>query len=370
MRCRQCGTPLLEKARFCTNCGLPAAESQSGKASPDADSVAPEPDEQSSMSDATAQDDPISKTLVVKKRPTHPGETQAADQASHHKRKKKQKKQEQEETSWDSLITGPIYEPSWPTFQADSDADFHTRLNDDSLNTQENRPIESDDTSPPVTPLSPQTPPSSLSYFRLNLNNSAKVTYMPAVVQQSQFTPRRRSGRGWILGCLLTLIIVLAVLIGAWFLIGRPYLHNMAESKINQALGGAINQLPQEQIPPGVPLPTKSIPLSETFINNLITVNSSPSSPVQNTKVSISPQSFTLTFQTYGFNNSISQVPAAKNGQLVATNVNISGPVSLIMTPDEMTSILNRNFANAQQRIQRPITGVQLKDHEMDLIIQ
>jgi hypothetical protein len=40
------------------------------------------------------------------------------------------------------------------------------------------------------------------------------------------------------------------------------------------------------------------------------------------------------------------------------------------MTPDEMTSILNRNFAAMQQRIQRPITDVQLKDHEMDLILQ
>ena len=194
---------------------------------------------------------------------------------------------------------------------------------------------------------------------------------MPAVVQQPQFARRRRSGRGWVLGCLLTLIIVLAVLIGAWFLIGRPYLHNMAETKINQALGSAIKQIPQApQVPPGVALPTRSIPISETFINNLITINSSPSSPVQNTQVSISPQSFMITFQTYGFNNSISQIPAAKNGQLVATNVNLSGPISLIMTPDDMTGILNRNFANAQQRIQRPITGVQLKDHEMDLIIQ
>jgi len=194
---------------------------------------------------------------------------------------------------------------------------------------------------------------------------------MPAVVPQSQFTPRRRSGRGRVWGCLLTLIIILVALIAAWFLVGRPYLHNMAETKINQALGSAIKQIPQApQVPPGVALPTRSIPISETFINNLITINSSPSGPVQNTQVSISPQSFTLTFQTYGFNNTVSQVPAAKNGELVATDVNISGPLSLIMTPDEMTSILNRNFANAQQRIQRPITGVQLKAHEMDLIIQ
>jgi uncharacterized protein (UPF0333 family) len=194
---------------------------------------------------------------------------------------------------------------------------------------------------------------------------------MPAVVQQPYLDRRRRSGRGWVLGCLLTLIIILAVLIGAWFLVGRPYLHNQAETRINQALGSAINQIPQApQVPPGVTIPTRSIPLSETFLNNLITMNSSPSGPVQNTKVSISPQSFILTFQTYGFNNSISQVPVVQHGQLVATDVNISGPVSLIMTPDEMTQILNNNFAKAQQRIQQPIIGVQLKEHEMDLIVQ
>src|SRR5579884_3132775 len=206
MRCRQCGTPLLENARFCTNCGLPADELQPGKTSPDdAASAGSEPDEQSSTSDSTVQDDLNSKTLVVKKRPAKhtPGEIQTP----HHKqqsKRKKQKKQNQEDTAWDSLTTGPIYEPSWPTSQTDSEADFHTSadfhagLNDDPRDTQENRPIESDDTSPPVTPLSPQPPPSSLSYFRLNANNSAKVTHMPAVVQQSQFTRRRRSGRGWV----------------------------------------------------------------------------------------------------------------------------------------------------------------------------
>ncbi|HEY7417916.1 MAG TPA: zinc ribbon domain-containing protein [Ktedonobacteraceae bacterium] len=357
MRCRQCDTPLLEKARFCSNCGLPVTEAQPGEASTDIDSSEPESGEQPSPSDPTARDDPAQTILMIRR------SARASSKGRRAADSEQQKEQEQAEKAWDSLTTGPVHEPSWPAPQADSD--------NSSNNAQENRPIEAYDTLPAVTPLSPRTPSLSLSYFRLNLKNSAKVTHMPAVIQQQQFARRRSRGSGWGVGCLLTLVIVLAVLIAAWFLAVRPYLHGLAEKEINHALSSAINQIPQlPQVPPGVVIPERSIPLSETFLNNVITLDSSPSSPVQNAKVSISPQNFKLTFQTFGFDNTVTQVPEVKNGQLVATNVSISGPLLLIMTPDEMTGILNQNFATAQQRIQMPIHGVQLKDHEMDLIVQ
>lgn len=76
-----------------------------------------------------------------------------------------------------------------------------------------------------------------------------------------------------------------------------------------------------------------------------------------------------MSFQTYGFSNGLSLKPALQNGRLVATNVAVNGPFSLIMSPDELTPLLNRHLSDAQNRIKYSIKSVQLKDHEMDLTL-
>jgi hypothetical protein len=174
--------------------------------------------------------------------------------------------------------------------------------------------------------------------------------------------PRRKRGRRG-LGCLITLIIVVIVVVAGWFLALRPYLHNMAEQAIDRGMSSAINQIP----PQIALLPISSVPIQETSINNMIVLNSSPASPLQNTAVHITPSNVELAFQVYGLPCSISQVPRAENGQLVATNVSVNGVLGLIMSPDEMTTILNNNYAKAQGRLHHQIQNAQLKDHEMDL---
>lgn len=342
MRCRRCNTLLLEEARFCTNCGLPTAGTQHDSVSSDAatppTSSPPEEHDEQTPVDSGEQADSPEATLIVKRSQHAPTIEQPVDNKEATGQEKNTPKTYDEELALEVPSSLP---------QAAS------------TTIQEKRPAVPR-TPPAVIGVSPKTPSPSLSIFRLN--TSEKATHMlPAVVQPQMPRRKRRGGAG----CLLTLLLVLAILIGAWFFIVRPYLHTMAENQIDRELSTATNQLPQIS-----QLPVNSIPISENLINNLIVINTAPSSPVQNTRVSISPQNFKLTFQVYGMENTVTQVPKVENGQLVATNVTVTGPLLLIMTPDEMTSILNRNFAAMQQRIQRPITDVQLKDHEMDLILQ
>lgn len=171
-----------------------------------------------------------------------------------------------------------------------------------------------------------------------------------------------KSRRG---GCLpkilITLVILAIVVAGGWFIGLRPYLHSLAQNQIDQELSSSIDQI----IP--VPLPVNTLTVTETAINNLFVLNHAPADPVQNMHLTITPGNVQLDFQAYGFPCSVSGILTASNGKPVITNVAIQGVLGLIMSPDELTTILNNHLSDAQARLHRSINSVTLKEHEIDL---
>jgi hypothetical protein len=216
---------------------------------------------------------------------------------------------------------------------------------------------------PPHLPfLSPNTPSPSLPYFRLDTSN--KVRHMlPAVVNPQTQVVRRRKRGG--LGCLVTLLVLVLIIAGAWSFVLQPFLHNLAEGQLNQALSAAVNQIPSG----ASALPTSSLKISETVINNLIVLNTSPSSPIQSPATHITPANIQIDFQLYGLPCSITAVPKVQNNQLVATNVNVNGIIGLVLSPNDITNIINQHLVDAQNRLQHPVKNVQLKDNEVDLTL-
>ncbi|HJT56242.1 MAG TPA: hypothetical protein VJ761_07105 [Ktedonobacteraceae bacterium] len=170
--------------------------------------------------------------------------------------------------------------------------------------------------------------------------------------------PRRR--RGCLPKILITLVILLAVVVGGWIIGLRPYLHSLAQSQIDQELASSVDQI----IP--LPPPVNTLTVTDTMINNLIGSDHS-SDPVQNTHVTITSSGLKLDFQVYGFPCSVTGNLIASNGKPVITNVGIQGIVGLIMSPDELTPILNNHLSDAQSRLHRLINTITLKDHEIDL---
>lgn len=171
--------------------------------------------------------------------------------------------------------------------------------------------------------------------------------------------PRRR------LGCLpkilITLVILLALVAGGWFIGLRPYLHSLAQNQIDQELANSIDQI----IP--LPPPINTLTVMDTTINNLIVLNHAPSDPVQNAHLTITSGGLKLDFQAYGFSCSVTGNLVASNGKSMVTNVAIQGIVGLIMSPDELTTILNNRLSDAQSRLHRVINAITLKNHEIDL---
>jgi zinc-ribbon domain len=307
MRCTNCNTPLQDKARFCSTCGTPVVTSGENHTIEDI-SISSEADE-----DGTSSEIPKTQTYVN----SQPRETNApALQISLRNTRERETKNSQ------------IYQ----------------------------------ETSPHLSFLSPNTPSPSLPYFRLDTSNKVR-NMLPAVVNpQTAKVPRRKRGG---LGCLLTLLVLVVIIAGAWSFVLQPFLHNLAEDQLNQALSAAVNQIPSG----ASTLPTNSLKISETVINNLIVLNTSPSSPIQSPSTHITPANIRIDFQLYGQPCSITAVPEVQNNRLVATNTTVSGIIGLVLSPNDITSIVNQHLAAAQSRLQHPVKNVQLKDHEVDLTL-
>lgn len=215
-----------------------------------------------------------------------------------------------------------------------------------------------------------QGPPSQPGAFQ-----QQEVPVQPGVFQDGgprnlsttgNVTPKRkRRGRGCLIGFLVTLIIVVVVATGGWFFLLRPYLHNLAANQMSNVLTNGINQIPLSV----VLLQPQVLQVQESTLNNLIVLETAPSDPVQHMQVSITPSIMTINFQVYGFGCTITGIPTAQNGHLVVTNVNVQGLASLIMSSDELTSLLNQKLAQAQTRLLHPILKVQLKNQELDLTL-
>ncbi|HCI81806.1 MAG TPA: hypothetical protein DHW02_19190 [Ktedonobacter sp.] len=189
-------------------------------------------------------------------------------------------------------------------------------------------------------------------------------TFQPAPTQPTK--PKRRSRLG---GCLLGafgLLVVLIIGLGAvWVFVARPYLHNIAVQQINNVMSQAVNQIPPQlsQLPPG------PVVIQQNALNNLITLNTSPSDPVQHTNAQITPNKLVFDFQIYGQNGTITGVPVAQGGKLILTNATVSGLIGLILSPSDITSIFNQHMADAQARLNHQIVSVQLASQQMTLLL-
>ena len=176
---------------------------------------------------------------------------------------------------------------------------------------------------------------------------------------------RRRAGRIWA-RLLLTLVLLLAVLAGAWFFGVRPYLHNLVQTQLDRALTVPESQvlLGMIVVPPGS---QQTIHGSESSMNTYL--SSSNTDQVQNLHMTITPASLSLSFTSYGQNCSITALPILSNGQLQVTNVQVQGLLELVMSNDELTSELNNNLQTFSSEMTHKITKITLLEHEIDVQI-
>src|SRR5882724_1768546 len=171
--------------------------------------------------------------------------------------------------------------------------------------------------------------------------------------------------RGNPLGCLvsvLTLLLILVLILGAGFVfIARPF----AQSQLDQAMSKAVDQIPDA----AVLLPAGPISVTNNFLTNIIAVNLAPSDPVKNPKATITPQGVQIVLEIFGQPCSMQGLPQLVNGQLKATNVQVSGMLALFISSDEATTMINRHLSTAQTKLKHSIQSLQLQDGTMTITL-
>ncbi len=286
MNCVRCNVPLEENARFCRNCGLPVAASQ---------------------------------TQQVLLAPT------------------------QEQATEETIRIAPLIEQ----LQSQNTQQYVPQSYQQQTQRQQQIPVPS------------QSP---LDYYQPRATGRAGSS-RAAVVNAS----RRRSPVGCILGCLGTLIVFVLLLAATWIFALRPYIHDAAVTQMDTAMASAVNQIP----PVAVPIsPGKMIQIPESTVNALLTSNSTGTDAIQDTNIQITPNQMLLDLKAYGQDCTITAIPQEKNGALVATNVTVSGIVSLVISPKDITNLLDKHLQEAQARIGHNISSVHLLDHEIDVTFQ
>ncbi|HXX78651.1 MAG TPA: hypothetical protein VEI53_09180, partial [Ktedonobacteraceae bacterium] len=164
-------------------------------------------------------------------------------------------------------------------------------------------------------------------------------------------------------------LLVLALLVvGVWFLLLRPYLHGVAQSKVDGVFTSTTNLI--NPIALGIIASSNQpVVITEDAANNLIALNNSQSDPVQPGHLSITPDGLRMEFQTFGLTSTVTGTPKVVNGQIVMTGVTVQGPLSIIMSSDELTSEANADLQQVSAAAQRPIKSLVLKNQEVDITL-
>jgi hypothetical protein len=333
MNCKNCNSPLEPQGRFCPLCGTPA--------------------EGNSMVSGANRTSPVAS---MQNRPIEAESTLITPQQSMlplmNPQSLSQQPQQMDQIGLSQ--SGGYAQPGAPMPYSQQPSPFYP---------PQNQPLPS----APTESLLPQ-----------DLNQIARGSQTPAGAMNVQKSRRRR--RPSFLGCfsviIAVLILLFASLAGTWFLFLRPYVHGIVEQKLDETMTKAVNQIPS--LPPQPPLPFNPPPITlsvgESGLENLIKLNIAPSDPVQDPVVHINQQGVRLEFNAHvdflpmSFPCAVSFLPALDNqNNLVAQNVNIEGIVNQVISPDEMTTLLNQHFSAAVQKINHPISSINLQQGEMDV---
>lgn len=145
---------------------------------------------------------------------------------------------------------------------------------------------------------------------------------------------------------LVTLCVLLAATLGAWALVIRPAVHAAVDGQLQRALDTAIEQAApaSASIPPGTRL---SITISAADVN--ADINSELGDvPVKNVQVHFHDGGYINTsYSLLGSGAIVTQLVPLANGRVEAVNTDVTGPLTLVESSDEMT----RTFDEALGRL-------------------
>lgn len=178
-------------------------------------------------------------------------------------------------------------------------------------------------------------------------------------------TRRAKRRRRWPWYFLLFLLIFGVVAAGGWILFLRPAVHQSVDGEIQQGLQRAVGQIPFDAAraaPSGYILP-----IPEDQMNTYLSQNSAALAPITSMQISLQPGVMVVTFQAYGFGSTVSLGLAVQDGKLIAQNVQVSGLLSWVETPQELTPRLNEALVQVTTNLGHQLGSVTIDEGVLKL---
>lgn len=214
--------------------------------------------------------------------------------------------------------------------------------------------------------------PAPRASVRSGAGTRGQAPFWPGAERRSAHTPVRRR-TGWLArglaGLALSLVVLAAMSVVLWLMLLRPYLHARADGAISAALNQAIATLPV--IPDQafqVISPTVSISDVET---NALLAHTLPSGTgVDQLSATFQTNALIVTYHAYGQQGTIETGLQAQNGQLIATDTRVSGPLGWVESGDELRATLNQALGELAAKTPHGFQGVRIAPGQLTVTLK
>jgi hypothetical protein len=194
--------------------------------------------------------------------------------------------------------------------------------------------------------------------------------------------PERR-GRG----CLISIVILIWVVLGlllAYQYYWRPRVSQQIGEQISRQLAGPPTALPGQPAPTAAPgvvpagviptlvaaLPTGEIRISEAQANEYLQTNIDRLNPIEQITLRFVPGTIEAALVALSATSTARMGAAIENGQIVATNPAIDGPLSNLVDVQDLIAPLQQQFNEEMNTQGRRVTDVRIEQAELVFVVE
>ncbi len=187
------------------------------------------------------------------------------------------------------------------------------------------QPVDLEDTIPDIPTVEPRTAPTAVV-----------PAPKPGPSRATQPAKRRR-GRRLLVGCLVTLAVLLAVAIGCWVEIIRPVAHTIVDNELRNVLETAASKAPV--YPPG------TVAVTEAQVNQKLADHDFGRVPIRQIAAQFRGGSAGITYTLPITGGSVRTELVVHDGKLFAEDTHVEGLAGFIETGNELQATLNDALA-------------------------
>ncbi|HWQ16031.1 MAG TPA: hypothetical protein VNL77_24740 [Roseiflexaceae bacterium] len=196
-----------------------------------------------------------------------------------------------------------------------------------------------------------------------------------------RYSRRRPRSRNRALGCLVALIwVVLALVLGYQYFL-RPRVSEMVGRAIGRQIGsgppgttgpaGQIQEGAARTLPTAVAaLPEGEVRITEEQANAYIAANPEALAPLDSLRVRFTPGLVQAELRAFGQESTASAGVAVQAGRLIAVNPQLDGPLSALITLDDLLAPIQQQLNDELAASGRRVTDVRVEQGVLVLTVE